>query len=210
MAFDNFFCRFTHPMTLCQEFKFHSKILRILMKKRLRSSHQIIKTLLLLWFLFPFISCVEESKNEQVDLTTIVLVRHAEKVDDSSDPDLSEAGYERATNLAEMFENVNFDAVYSTDYIRTKETARPIADANGLTIMGYDYQNLSGEAENLIESHKGETILISGHSNTTPAFANAFLGEFFFERNFDESDYGNLLIITVSGDGKRKLLHLRY
>lgn len=180
------------------------------MKRRLSSCHQIIKTVLLIWLLFPIQFDTVFSQAPNGDLTTIILVRHAEKVDDSADPDLSQAGYERAVRLAELLENVEFDAVYSTDFLRTRETAKPIADANNLTILGYSHQNLSEEAENLIEDHKGETILISGHSDTTPAFANVFLKQQHFEGNFDESDYGNLLIVTISEKGERKLLHLRY
>ncbi|MDR9366909.1 MAG: hypothetical protein RI575_16355, partial [Balneolaceae bacterium] len=64
--------------------------------------------------------------------------------------------------------------------------------------------------EKWIQEHNGDTILISGHSTTTPSVANAILGEEHFENNFEESDYGNILIITISSDGDEKLLHLRY
>lgn len=161
-------------------------------------------------FLIPLFSNSVISQEIEEDLTTIVLVRHAEKLDDSSDPDLSEAGYKRAANLAEMFKDVDFDAVYSTNYIRTLETAKPVAEANDLSITEYDPRNPEGETKKWIENHSGETILISGHSNTTPTFANAVLDEEHFEEKFDESDYGNLLIITISEEGERKLLHLRY
>lgn len=180
------------------------------MKKRLSSSHQIIKTVLLIWLLFPLLSCVDESQKEQEGLTTIILVRHAEKVDDSADPDLSETGYERAARLAEMLEHVEFDVVYSTNYIRTRETAKPVAEANDLSITSYDPRNPGDEVKKWLEHHEGETILISGHSNSTPTFANAILGEEHFNEKFDESDYGNVLIITISAEGERKLLHLRY
>ena len=177
------------------------------MKKRLISCHQIINVLLILILVMPF-SLVAQSTTD--GLTTMILVRHAEKVDDSRDPDLSEAGYDRAENLAEIFNKLSFDAVYSTDFIRTRETANPIDESNNLSIQSYDPQNPLLEVEKWIEMHQGETILVSGHSNSTPTFANTILGENHFDGSFDESDYGNILIITISGDEEKKLLHLRY
>lgn len=182
----------------------------MLLKKRLSSHHQIIKTALLFSLLILFSANVANAQSTEEKLTTIVLVRHAEKVDDSSDPDLSQAGYDRAERLAEMFENVQFDAVHSTDFKRTRQTAMSIAEANNLNVRVYDHRNPEAEAKKWIENHKGETILISGHSNTTPTFANAVLGEEHFSEKFDESDYGNILVITISDEGERKLLHLRY
>lgn len=177
------------------------------MKKRLISCHQIINLVFIAGLLLP-VSIFAQSSDG--DLTTIILVRHAEKVDNSSDSDLSEVGYERAENLSHIFERIQFDAVYSTDFIRTRETASPIAELNNVEIQRYDHQNPSTQVEKWIEMHRGETILVSGHSNSTPTFANTILGDNRFDGSFDESDYGNILIITILGDNKTKLLHLRY
>lgn len=177
------------------------------MKKRLISYHQIINLVFLFSLLVP-VSLIAQSSGS--DVTTIILVRHAEKVDDSSDPDLSEAGYNRAEKLAEMFDRVQFNAIYSTNFNRTRETVKPIAESNGLSIQSYEPQNPPSQVEKWMEAHKDETILVSGHSNSTPAFANAILQQDHFEGNFEESDYGNILIITITGEEERKLLHLRY
>ena len=73
----------------------------------------MFKTLLLLTLSLS-LSISEALGQENIDETTFILVRHAEKVDDSYDPDLSDLGYERVEKLTEKFERVNFDAVYST------------------------------------------------------------------------------------------------
>ena len=156
-------------------------------------------------FTFSFFQIEDET-----DVTTFILVRHAEKLDDSHDPELSVEGYERATRLAEMFERVRFDAVYSTELIRTMETARGIAEQNEISISEYDHREPGLEVERWLKNHKGHTVLISGHSNSTPTFANELLGKEHFEGKFDESDYGNLLIVTIPADGAPVLLHLRY
>lgn len=143
-------------------------------------------------------------------ITTYILVRHAEKVDDSADPELSEEGVERVIRLSKMLSEVSFDAVYSTPLIRTRETARPIAEENNLDITEYNHRTVDETVSRWKELHSGETILISGHSNTTPMFANALLGREHFAGWFDDSDYGNLLIITVTGSGESELIHIRF
>ncbi|TAF68679.1 MAG: histidine phosphatase family protein, partial [Flavobacterium sp.] len=59
--------------------------------------------------------------------TTIYLIRHAEKVDNSKNPDLSKAGLERAEHWKTVLTQVPLKAVYSTDYLRTVQTATPTA-----------------------------------------------------------------------------------
>lgn len=163
---------------------------------------------LLLLLLFVFVEFAHA--RQSTDLTTFILVRHAEKVDDSADPDLSDEGYARAERLAEMLSRISFDAVYSSDRIRTRETVRAIADQHGLEILSYEPHNPEAEVGRLLASNIGKTVLVSGHSNTTPFFANELLGGEHFKDKFDESDYGNLLIITIDNEGESKLLHLRF
>ena len=45
--------------------------------------------------------------------------------------------------------------------------------------------------------HKGRTILIVGHSNTTPAFVNAFLGEKKYE-DLSDTDNGSVFLVRYS------------
>src|SRR5688572_14495686 len=68
------------------------------------------------------------------DSTVVVLVRHAEKAPvEGNDPPLSEAGEARARALAETLAGMRFDAVIATERQRTQATARPLAQAQGLT-----------------------------------------------------------------------------
>ncbi len=182
------------------------------MMKVLLINFKIIHMKALLPFLLILIFAPVDvfSQTTSNETTTFILVRHAEKVDDNHNPDLSEAGYERASLLARMMENISFDAVYSTPLIRTTETAREIADKNGLKIINYDHRNPDAVAAEWIEKHRGDYVLIAGHSNSTPTFANALLGREHFKLKFNESDYGNILIVTISADGERNLLHMRF
>ena len=96
-------------------------------------------------------------------------------------------------------QNVKFNAVYSTDYNRTKQTAQPTAEMNGLTLTMYDPSNLDGNA--FLEANKGKTVLVVGHSNTTPMFVNALLGAEKHPQMADDNN-GNLYIVTVSSTGE--------
>ena len=66
----------------------------------------------------------------QNDVTTFILVRHAEKsTDDPRDPSLSEEGIKRAEALKTMLSQADIAALYSSPYKRTKGTVQPIAEA---------------------------------------------------------------------------------
>ena len=142
--------------------------------------------------------------------TTFILVRHAEKAaDDPRDPNLSEEGQQRAVALMNLLERSELTAIYSTPYKRTRNTVAPLAKKLNIEITDYSPSDPKGLMSSLLEKHKGGTVLISGHSNTTPFLANVLLGEQKYEQ-YDDSDYGNILIITVLASGKAGVIHLRY
>lgn len=133
-------------------------------------------------------------------ITTYYFIRHAEKDrTDPSDknPHLTEVGNARANRWSHILGEVKFDIVYSTDYHRTKETAQPTATKNNLELKIYDPKNID------IESFKydtiGKTVLIVGHSNTTPEFVNKILDQNKYE-DIDDSNNDNLYIVTISGE----------
>lgn len=153
---------------------------------------------LLLALLFAFTSF---SQNENIEeRTTYYLIRHAEK--DRSEkgiknPHLTEKGLLRAQNWANTLKHVPFDAVYSTDYFRTLETAQPTADSNRLEISIYNPRNL--DINKFKEETKGKTVLIVGHSNTTPMFVNKLIDTEKYEQ-IDDANNSNLYIVTLNGN----------
>ena len=128
----------------------------------------------------------------------IVVVRHAEKVDDGRDPALSEAGAARAAALAELLADAGIERVLSTDYIRTRETARPTAEAAGVDVELYDPADLPGLSAMLLDA-PDRAILVVGHSNTTPALVEALTGE---PADFmPEEEYDRLYRVRVGEGG---------
>jgi len=134
-------------------------------------------------------------------ITTYYLIRHAEKDRSNSknqDPVLTEEGLERAINWASVLKDIQFDAVYSTNYNRTKQTAQPLAESQGLDILEYDANNLY--SADFKKATQAQTVLVVGHSNTTPQFVNAILGREKYQ-NIDDSENGALFIVQVLRDG---------
>jgi broad specificity phosphatase PhoE len=146
--------------------------------------------------------------------TTIIFVRHAEKATEpADDPGLSEAGQRRVAELTRQLVDADvvagIDAVYATDYNRTQETARPIADALDLPINTYDAQDTETVLETILKEHKGKIILVVGHSDTVPVLI-ANLGASKKVPPIDENEYDNIYIISIPWFGKTKTIRLRF
>ncbi|MCT4698714.1 SixA phosphatase family protein [Tenacibaculum haliotis] len=152
------------------------------------------KYLLVLVLVFSsLISCNQEETN-----TTYYLIRHAEK--DRTDkanrnPDLNNTGQERAKKWANYFKDIKLDAVYSTNYNRTMQTAKPTAESKKIEIKKYDPRNMYDTI--FQKETKGKTVLIVGHSNTTPQFVNKILKEKKYE-DINDNDNASLFIVSIS------------
>ena len=156
-----------------------------------------MKKFLLIIFVFTlFIACTSDKT------TTYYLIRHAEKDRTNTtnkNPNLNSDGVIRAEKWAKNFENIKLDAVYSTDYNRTQQTAAPTAKSKDLIVQSY---NSSKMYDSIFKKNtKGKTILVVGHSNTTPVFANAILGQKKY-KNMADNDNASLYIVTVVNDKK--------
>jgi len=137
----------------------------------------------------------------------IFLVRHAEKVDASKDPELSPAGTERAAELAVVLADAGIEHVLSSDYIRTRNTAAPIAAALGLEVELYDPRDLPALADKLKAS--SGRYLVVGHSNTTPAVVELLGGDPGTEID-EDVEYNRLYTVTIGPDEAVSTVLMRY
>lgn len=119
------------------------------------------------------------------------LVRHAEKVDNSKNPPLSEAGKERADNLKDILKTENIDLLYATDYIRTQNTVKPLADNLNKEVITYDARKTYDIVERL-KKVNNKNIVVAGHSNTVPDMVLHFTGD---SVHIGHDDYCNLYLI---------------
>jgi phosphohistidine phosphatase SixA len=146
--------------------------------------------------------------------TTIILVRHAEKDTTAkgstmmqADPPLTQQGLARAEKLVKVLKKYEVDSIFSTNYTRTKATVAPLAKKHSLSVQTYDPKKLE-EFANRLRQIKGKTVVVAGHSNSTPALVNAILKEKKFE-NLDESVYNKIFIVIIK-KGKMKVTIKEY
>ncbi len=139
-----------------------------------------------------------DNKQKKQDLeTTYYLIRHAEKDRNAgANPDLLPAGKKRAKYWAKVLKDKNIDLVYSTNYKRTIQTATPLAEEIGTKVQIYDKDNMY--SEQFQKETEGKTVLIVGHQDTTPKFANLILGKKKF-RYIPAHNNSNLYTIIKNG-----------
>ena len=151
-------------------------------------------------------NCTATKVNSTDIATTVYLIRHAEKASDGTkDPNLTEKGKERAKALAKQLKSDNVRAIYSTSYKRTRQTVEPLAKALDLDVIIYNPNDLEKLKEEILRKYKyGETVVIVGHSNTTPTLVNLLISKDQFKK-IDESDYSNLYKVEIQYNGSKKV-----
>jgi len=156
--------------------------------------------LILIIFSFSFENSIAQTENG----TSLIFIRHAEKMqNDAPDPQLTEKGILQARHLVDVLKNVNIDAIYSTKTKRTFSTVGPLSTARKLDVIVYDAKTV--DVKQLANVYQGQTILIVGHSNSTPKLVNTLLGIDKYPP-IDDSDYNNLYIVTVVDGVARAVL----
>ena len=130
-----------------------------------------MKTRLISLLLLIFLGLGQNACDSQ-ETSTYYLIRHAEKdlsSDEFGDPGLTDCGTQRSELLRDFLRDVNLDAIYSTDYVRTKYTALPTARSKELKIQEYGESDLEDFSKKLIDAK--QDALVVGHSNTTGVLA---------------------------------------
>jgi len=143
-------------------------------------------------------------------LTTVILVRHAEKKiePDNPDPDLTPEGVARAQEIARVFGDAGINAIYATQYKRTQQTVKPLADRIRVPVTLLDSKDRDELVNRLQTTHRGQTVFIAGHSNSVPAILSILSNERFPE--IPDNEYDNLFIVTIYRFGKAKVTKLKY
>jgi broad specificity phosphatase PhoE len=125
--------------------------------------------------------------------TRYYLVRHAEKLNGTSDSPLSQTGHARAAVLRDTLAGKNISQIFASTYTRTQQTAQPTATANNLELTIYRPDTTAGLIERL-KSVGSRNVLVVGHSNTIPEVVHGLCGE---TVTIADDDYDNLFIVTI-------------
>ncbi len=144
--------------------------------------------------------------------TTVIIVRHGERAaEPAADPGLTPAGSARAELLAELVKDAGVQAVMSTQFQRTRLTVAPTAAKLGLTNEVIDArapQHARIVADSILAKHRGQTVLVAGHSNTVPDIVAA-LGAPKPAAICDDG-YDNLFVVTIPPTGAASVVRLHY
>jgi broad specificity phosphatase PhoE len=166
-----------------------------------------------LYFVLPVIflaalwSCADPALGSDAKSTTVILARHGEKVADTEDPDLSDAGKLRAQELIRILGSAGITAVYTTPYRRTRDTARPLAEFLNLEPIEVSGKDNAAVAAQILKQHAGGVVFVSGHSNTIPEIVKA-LGAGI--EPIEDWQYDKLIVVSVPPCGKATTVMLKY
>lgn len=136
------------------------------------------------------------------------VVRHAERADDAGggaamlargqDPPLSAAGRERAERLARHLRDAGVTAIYVTQYVRTQQTAEPLARALGLKPTQIENDETDDLVRDIRSRYAAGVVLVVGHSSTVPVIVKALGGG---EVEVQDDEYDALFIVARGAGG---------
>ena len=157
---------------------------------------------------------------EDFKAITVFLVRHAERAAaPREDPPLTEAGTARAQLLARILGKSGIKTIVTSQYLRTRATAEPLAKQLGITSVAISLKTSAANprqvtAESIQEivdkilQKPGENALVIGHSNSVPDVIKALGGD--VVPTIDEKEFDDLFVVTVYAKGKARVNHLKY
>lgn len=157
------------------------------------------------------LSVAMSAEADPPDGSTIVLVRHAEKkarIDGQNDDDveLTDTGKKRAASLVETLGKAGLSAIVTTNAVRSRDTAKPIADALGLKAIKIERNAEERSAvKAAVRAHLPGVVLVVGHSETIPDYLEHFGGP----KNVEVNSFDNLFIV-VGAKGTTQFIHARY
>lgn len=146
--------------------------------------------------------------------STVVLVRHAEKVAPSGDVDISAVGQARAAALAEALVRFPLQGIFVSQYKRTLQTALPVAARFGLTPVAVPVASGDVRAQATATAAAirglpaGSAALVVGHSNTLGPIIEALGGPHLDD--LCDGEYATILVLEVTGAGAPRLLRASF
>jgi broad specificity phosphatase PhoE len=157
--------------------------------------------------------CVRAAAAQQAS-TVVIVVRHADKdTIPKADPPLTAAGVARAKALAAALADAGVQAVITTELLRSRETARPLAEARGLTTTtvphGSDIAQHAQAVAAAVRKLRGKTVLVVGHGETVGPIIQALGGPPIPE--VCAYEYSNLYTLVLDENDKAvRLIHSSY
>lgn len=139
---------------------------------------------------------------------TVFVARHAERTGEP-DPPLNAEGQRRAQALARALADAKVTAFYTSEMLRTRQTAEPAAKQAGKTVVALNGDDIDGIVRRVrADARPDHAVLVVGHRNTVPLIVKALGGGDIFPLGSLEHD--RLIVLTLLPDGKSSIVTLRY
>lgn len=138
----------------------------------------------------------------------LVVVRHADKIDNSHDAVLSPTGKLQARRLAHVLKDVGITAIYTTQFKRTIQTAGPLAELLKIAPFVYEQQDVTGVVKEIQRKHPQGVVMVVGHRSTVPRILKQFGST--AQVALGTGEYDGLFILNLSPGRPPTLLHLRF
>jgi phosphohistidine phosphatase SixA len=138
-------------------------------------------------------------------VTTVVFVRHAERLNNTDASPLSPAGFQRARALRHALDSAGIQTIFVSDKLRSRQTADSLRIAHSLPQVQIPKDSIS-ELVDSLRGRSGQRLLVVGHSDTVPQIIAAFGVEV---PPLSEGEFDKMFVLTVRQRATR-LLRLQY
>jgi broad specificity phosphatase PhoE len=143
---------------------------------------------------------------------TVILVRHAERATSpANDPGLTPEGSQRARDLAAALAHTQVNAIITTQFLRARLTAAPLAESLHLTptvVATSGGAHADSVAAVVKTRQQGDVVLVVGHSNTVPAIIAALGGPKLPE--LCSTEYDTMFILELAARDGPRLIRASY
>lgn len=144
-------------------------------------------------------------------ITTVLLVRHAERSDDSLTPE----GRVRAQNLYHVAEKAGVKGIFASDTQRSRQTVEPAfkilsSSDPSIQLIEYSYSALDFLRDRILADYAGQVVLVAAHSDTAKTIVTKLGGNAACCSIGVSDEYDNLCMVTIYGTGKAKVINLQY
>jgi phosphohistidine phosphatase SixA len=124
----------------------------------------------------------------------VIVVRHAEKADQSRDAVLSSEGQARAAALATLLKGSGITHIVTSEFLRTRQTAAPLAAALSVTPEQVPAGDRAALVARLRALDPASIVLVVGHSNTIPPLVAALGGPSL--PDLPDADYDDVFVLV--------------
>ena len=144
--------------------------------------------------------------------TVVIVIRHAEKASDgTADPALTSDGLGRAARLAGLLGSgtagTGIDAIFVTQFRRSRETAQPLAVQRAIPVVTLPADDVAGLEQRIESEFSGRRVLVVAHTDTIPEIVRR-LGQSAAPAPIAEDEFGTAYLIAIPRWGKPSVLRL--